>query len=142
MERESIGRGVALQHKILALNNLNRKVHFGELKWLKSLISMTTFTKLPLFPAVDSAQPGDHRAAVVATDLEERVLVEHGLDDRPHLVDFSPVARDRIEEPCLAPFRIVGDGAARGKLVDRGGQVGQESARSCEHVLLALGLVV
>src|SRR6266851_10047339 len=51
MERESIGRGVALQHKILALNNLNRKVHFGELKWLKSLISMTTFTKLPLFSA-------------------------------------------------------------------------------------------
>src|SRR6266704_6203205 len=51
MERESIGRGVALQHKISALNNLNRKVHFGELKWLKSLISMTTFTKLPPFSA-------------------------------------------------------------------------------------------
>ncbi|KIU01630.1 hypothetical protein QU38_00645, partial [Staphylococcus aureus] len=52
-------------------------------------------------PALDPRQAGDDRPAEIGGDLEERALVDHGLDDRPHLVDLPAVARHGCQQRLL-----------------------------------------
>ena len=40
--------------------------------------------------------------------LEQRVRVDQRLDDAAHVVDLAPVARHGLDQPRLAPRRIVG----------------------------------
>ena len=81
-------------------------------------------------------------AAEHLAHLEEGALVDHGVDDRPHLVDLAAVARDDGEQRLLAPVGRIDALAPRGHAVDRGGQVGQEAARALERLLLRLHRVI
>src|SRR5881392_707200 len=62
--------------------------------------------------AVDPRETRDDRSAEQAAHLEERALVDHRLDDRPHLVDLAAVARDRLEQELVAALGLVGLRAA------------------------------
>ena len=83
-------------------------------------------------PAVDSREPGDDRAPVERSDL----------DDRSHPVDLARVARDRGAEPVLATVGIVRLRPARGHFVDRRRQVREEPPRTRERLVLGVDRVV
>ena len=89
-------------------------------------------------PAIEVGEPGDERAAPRLPDLEERARVHERLDDRAHAVDLAPVARDRPDEPFLAPRRIVARRAARRQLVHRLGEVGEEATGVGERLRLGV----
>src|SRR3546814_15351958 len=88
--------------------------------------------------AVEPREAGDDRAAVHPAHLEERVLVDHRVDDRAHLVDPAPVARDDLEELLLAALRIVLARGAGRDLVDGGGGIGEETPGAGEGLLLGI----
>ena len=48
--------------------------------------------------ALEPGEARDDGAAEHSADLEERALVDHRLDDRPHLVDAPAVARHHVDE--------------------------------------------
>ena len=60
--------------------------------------------------AFQPRKPGDDRAAEIGVDLEERALVDDGVDDRAHLVDLAAIARHRLHQRFLRALRIVGAG--------------------------------
>ncbi len=93
-------------------------------------------------PAVEPRVAGDDRAAVERRDLEERALVDDRLDDAPHLVGLARVVRDRLEEPRIAPLRIVAARAARRQVVDRRREVREKAPRALERLFLAVDGVV
>ena len=55
-------------------------------------------------PAIQTGQPGNHRAAIVAAKFHETALVDHRLDDRAHFIDFAAVARHRPDQPSSRRF--------------------------------------
>ena len=57
--------------------------------------------------AVEPREAGDDRAAEIRAHLEERALVDHRVDDRPHLVDLAAVARHRLHQRLVRALRIV-----------------------------------
>ncbi|MNM69566.1 hypothetical protein D3C81_811640 [compost metagenome] len=93
-------------------------------------------------PAVQPGQPGDDGAAPVFADLEEGVLIDQRLHDRPDLVDLTAFTGDGGEQPFVAAARVVGRRAARRQLVHGRRQVGQEAAGPVEGFLLARHLVI
>ncbi len=93
-------------------------------------------------PAVEAGEAGDQRPAETAADLEEAAAIDHRLDDGADLVDLAPVARHRFDQEVLAPVRGILARGARRQLERRRRQVGEEAARPCERLLLALHLVV
>ena len=93
-------------------------------------------------PAVEPRKAGDDGAAEAARDLEERALVDHRLDDAPHLVGLLAVARHGGDQAFVAPVRIVPALGARRQIPDRRRQIGQEFARACERLFLAVDGIV
>ena len=89
-------------------------------------------------PPIQPGEPGDEGTPPRLADLEERAAVHHCLDDRAHAVDLAAVARDRPDEPFLAPRRVVVGRAARGQLVHRPGQVGEEAGGVGERFRLGI----
>ena len=57
--------------------------------------------------AFQPGKPGDDRTAEIGVDLEERALVDDGVDDRAHLVDLAAIARHHLEQQFLRALRIV-----------------------------------
>jgi hypothetical protein len=92
--------------------------------------------------AVDAGEPGDDRAAEHFAHFEERAPVDHGFDDRAHLVDPAALARDHLKEELLAPFGVVGRLAARRDLVNRWREVREKTPGGGKGFLLAVGRMV
>ena len=93
-------------------------------------------------PALQPRQACDDRAAEIRRHLEERALVDHGVDDRPHLVDLAAVARHRFHQRFLGALRIVLAGKRRRQFVDRRRQIGQEAPGAGERFLFGIDRVI
>ena len=80
----------------------------------------------------------DDRAAEIGVHLEERTLVDDGVDDRPHLVDLAAVARHRLHQRFLRALRIVVARHGRRQFIDRRRQIGQEAPGAFERLFLGI----
>src|SRR6185437_7450472 len=83
-------------------------------------------------PAVEPRQTGNGRAAEFAADLEEAVAINQGAYDLAHVVDLAAVARHRLDQPFLAPRRIIRRRPARRQLMDGGWQKGEKAPGTVE----------
>ena len=88
--------------------------------------------------AFQPCEPGDDRAAEIGAHLEERTLVDDGIDDRPHLVDLAAVARHRLHQGFLGALRIVVARQRRRQLVDRRRQIREKAPGAGKGFLLGI----
>ncbi len=93
-------------------------------------------------PAVQPCEGRDDRATVERRDLEERVAVDDGLDDRAHLVRLADVTRDGVHQPLRTPGGIIGRRPTRWQLVDRRRQIRQEPPCASKGLRLRVDGVV
>ena len=77
-----------------------------------------------------------------AAHLEERALVDDGLDDGAHLVDLAAVARHRLHQRFLRALGIVVAGKRRRQFIDRRRQIGQEAPGAGERLLLGIDRMI
>ena len=68
---------------------------------------------------LEPRQTRDDRAAEIRAHLEERALVDDGVDDGTHLVDLTAVARHRLHQGFLRALRIIVAGKRRRQFIDR-----------------------
>ena len=92
--------------------------------------------------AVDAGEADDARASVVRGDLEERVAVEHRVEDRSRVVGLVLLARDGGQQRRLPAPRVVVGVAAGRHLPDAVRQVAQELLEHREGFFFRVGEVV
>ena len=93
-------------------------------------------------PAVEARQPSNDRTSPALPDLEEAALIEHRLDDRPHLVDPPWLAGHDRDQFLVTALRAVAAAHALRQLVDVRGQIRQELPCALKRLRLAADHVV
>src|SRR5258705_39278 len=92
--------------------------------------------------AFQTREPRDDRSAEIGSDLEERALVDYGVDDRAHLVDLTAAARHRFHQRFLGALGIVSAGNGRRQVIDRRRQVGQKAPGAVERLLFGIDRII
>ena len=92
--------------------------------------------------AVDPGEAGDAGAPVERSDLEERSLIDDGVDRLVPVVGAAAVAGHEAAQPLVAAVGVVGGLDARRQFPDVGWQVGEPLADLAEGVFLGFGEVV
>ncbi len=55
--------------------------------------------------AVEASKAADDRGAPASPDLEERIVVDDGVEDGPHVIGLASVAGNGVDQPVLSAAR-------------------------------------
>ena len=92
--------------------------------------------------AVQARQRRDHRASLVATDLEDRTCIHHTGEDLARVVDLAPLMRNGVFQPVVGPVRIVTGAQHRRRVKSTARQVAQEALHLRQRIDFIHRLVV